>query len=75
VEIEEPSDALSNCCSKGAVEQNPGSTTLFAKLQGQVFTPSIYGTLLAESGLTANDIRLEFDASRGEVSIFSSRKP
>jgi hypothetical protein len=45
---------------------------LFSKIKGQFFSPGIYKSLLARSGLTPDDIRLEFDRSRGRVSILGS---
>ena len=57
---------------QSAMLDSPNAHLLFAKLQGQIFSPSEYESLLAQGGLTSNDIRLEFNASRGEASIFSS---
>jgi hypothetical protein len=51
---------------------SPNAQSLFGELQGEFYSPSVFESLLAQSGLTTDDIRLEFDASLGEVSIFSA---
>ncbi len=51
---------------------SPEAQSIFSKLQGQVFNPSLYESLLAQTGLTEDDIRLEFNATRGEVSLVGS---
>ena len=51
---------------------SPNAQLLFGKLQGEFYSPSVFESLLAQSGLTTDDIRLEFDASLGEVSILSA---
>ena len=51
---------------------SPNAQSVFSKLQGQTFSPSLYLSLLTQTGLTDKDIRLEFDRSRGEISILGS---
>jgi hypothetical protein len=51
---------------------SPNAQSIFGKLQGEFYSPSVFESLLAQSGLTTDAIRLEFDASLGEVSIFSA---
>ena len=54
--------------------ESPHAQSILSKLQGQVFSPSLYKSLLDQAGLTETDIRLEFNASRGEISIVGPAK-
>jgi hypothetical protein len=49
--------------------------SVFSKLQGQYFSPSLFHLLLNQTGLTEKEVRLDFNPSRGEVSILASAKP
>ena len=51
---------------------SPNAQSLFGELQGEFYSPSAFESILAQSGLTTDNIRLEFDASLGEVSILSA---
>lgn len=48
---------------------NPKAQAIIAQMQGNFFSPSLYQSLLDQAGLTEKEARLDFNSTRGEVSI------
>jgi hypothetical protein len=53
---------------------SPKAQELCSKLKGQIFHPAEFYSILAQAGLSPNDVRLELDQSHGEIAIFSARR-